>query len=556
MSANSKGPAKAPVSLEALFLGPQSENQEFFRSMLGFLIEEHVHWRRDFHPKDHPLLTPKEMRTPEFLATVDRMREVLLDLSARLKSTSTPWFSTRYLGHMNSDTLMVSNLAEMAALLYNPNNVTFESSMATSPMEIECGQDFARLMGYDPRTAWGHITSDGTIANYEGLWLARNLKSFPAAAAEVAPALVEDRDPWVLANLSVDRSLDLLDAAKRSNQLSEILRASARGAGAGRFPLGKLLVSSTRHYSWEKAADLLGIGVEQVVRIPVTDRFRMDLDQFQATVDRLVREKTPILGAVGVVGTTEEGAIDEIDGLVRIRDQYAGKGVSFYLHVDAAYGGYGRALFLDSQGRFLPYEKLRDAGGAGSSPSGGGHAVPSREVWAAYRAMSAADSITVDPHKMGYVPYSAGGIAIRDRRLRLRPGEPPRPQPRECDPRGVESRGDRRLGLGGPPGPSAQPRRVRPDHRADDRRDRPLHPDPPVDARVLRRRGTDHLRAAARDSGLQHRLHGVQLPGERGLGPDEPAQRGDLPRLLLRSRSALQRQMDPLPHRTRSGHLR
>ena len=417
MSANSKGPAKAPVSLEALFLGPQSENQEFFRSMLGFLIEEHVHWRRDFHPKDHPLLTPKEMRTPEFLATVDRMREVLLDLSARLKSTSTPWFSTRYLGHMNSDTLMVSNLAEMAALLYNPNNVTFESSMATSPMEIECGQDFARLMGYDPRTAWGHITSDGTIANYEGLWLARNLKSFPTAAAEVAPALVEDRDPWVLANLSVDRSLDLLDAAKRSNQLSEILRASARGAGAGRFPLGKLLVSSTRHYSWEKAADLLGIGVEQVVRIPVTDRFRMDLDQFQATVDRLVREKTPILGAVGVVGTTEEGAIDEIDGLVRIRDQYARKGVSFYLHVDAAYGGYGRALFLDSQGRFLPYEKLRDAGGAGSSPPGGGHAVPSREVWAAYRAMSAADSITVDPHKMGYVPYSAGGIAIRDRRL-------------------------------------------------------------------------------------------------------------------------------------------
>ena len=417
MTTPPKGSGPGPVSLEALFLGPQSENQEFFRSMLEFLIEEHVHWRRDFHPKDHPLLTPKEMRAPEFLATADRMREVLLDLSARLKSTSTPWFSTRYLGHMNSDTLMVSNLAQMAALLYNPNNVTYESSMATSPMEIECGQDFARLMGYDPRTAWGHITSDGTIANYEGLWLARNLKSFPAAAAEIAPELVEDRDPWALANLSIDRSLDLLDVAKRSNQLAEILRRSARGAGAGWFPLGKLLVSSTRHYSWEKAADLLGIGVEQVVRIPVTDRFRMDLNEFQEAVDRLVREKTPILGVVGVVGTTEEGAVDEIDGLVRLRDQYARRGIGFYLHVDAAYGGYGRALFLDSRGTFLPYERLRDAWGKGTERPGPESAVPSREVWAAYRAMSAADSITVDPHKMGYVPYSAGGIAIRDRRL-------------------------------------------------------------------------------------------------------------------------------------------
>ncbi|EQD45926.1 decarboxylase, partial [mine drainage metagenome] len=162
---------------------------------------EHLHWRRDFHPRDAPILSPGEMRHPEFLATQDRMRAVLLDLSGRLKDTSTPWFSTRYLGHMNSDTLMVASLAQMATTLYNPNNVTYESSMATSPMEIECGRDFARLVGFDPQTSWGHVTADGTIANYEALWLARNLKSFPLAAQAVAPSLVKGTDPWALLNL-------------------------------------------------------------------------------------------------------------------------------------------------------------------------------------------------------------------------------------------------------------------------------------------------------------------------------------------------------------------
>ena len=406
----------APISVEALFLGPQSENEEFFRSMLDYLIEEHVHWRRDFHPRDVPIVRPSEMRQPAFLATQDRTRAILQDLSARLKETSTPWFSTRYLGHMNSDTLMVANLARMVTLLYNPNNVTYESSMATSPMEIEVGDDFARLVGYDPRSAWGHVTADGTIANYEALWLARNLKSFPPAAAQAAPRLVEETDAWALANRSVAGTLDLIDAARKAGVLPKVLRASARGAGTAPFPLGKLLVTSTRHYSWEKAADLLGVGVENVVKIPVTDRFRMDLGALKETIDGLVGKQVPILGVVGVVGTTEEGAIDQVDGLVRLRDEYARRGIHFYLHVDAAYGGYGRAMFLDPKGRFLPREELAQQLRHEGFDHWGTEA-PSPEVWASYAAMPEVDSVTIDPHKMGYIPYAAGGIVLRDRRI-------------------------------------------------------------------------------------------------------------------------------------------
>ena len=47
-------------------------------------------------------------------------------------------------------------------------------------MKVDCD----RVLGYDAEKAWGHITTDGTIANYESLWLARNLKSFPLAVKE------------------------------------------------------------------------------------------------------------------------------------------------------------------------------------------------------------------------------------------------------------------------------------------------------------------------------------------------------------------------------------
>jgi tyrosine decarboxylase len=402
--------------VEALFLGPKSENRDFFTSMLNFLVEEHLHWRRDFHPRDAPVVTPAEMRGDAFLGTTDRMKSILLELSSRLKDTSTPWFSTRYLGHMNSDTLMVSNLAHMASILYNPNNVTFESSMATSPMEIECGADFATLMGYDPAVAWGHVTSDGTIANYEGLWLARNLKSFPLAVKATSPRLVRGLDDWELLNLSVPQILDLLEATKKNASFGKALRASVRGAGAGLGTPGKVFVSTSRHYSWEKATDLLGIGVDRLVSVPVDDRFRIDLEQLRADLEDCLRQRAPVLAVVGVVGSTEEGAIDDIGGIVRLRREFQRRGLSFYFHVDAAYGGYGRSLFVDRNGRFLGYaelhRRLKSEGLADWGPD-----IPSREVWAAYKATASSDSVTIDPHKMGYVPYSAGGMAVRDRRI-------------------------------------------------------------------------------------------------------------------------------------------
>ncbi|WP_319379246.1 hypothetical protein [uncultured Methanocorpusculum sp.] len=80
------------LKVKALFLGPKSENREYFKNMLNFLMDEHMHWRSDFHPEDRMVSSAKEMRSEEYLTTLDRTSDVLMQLSNKLKETSMPWF--------------------------------------------------------------------------------------------------------------------------------------------------------------------------------------------------------------------------------------------------------------------------------------------------------------------------------------------------------------------------------------------------------------------------------------------------------------------------------
>ena len=66
--------------------------------------------------------------------------------------------------------------------------------MATSQMEADVGEDFAKLFGF--KDGWGHIVADGSLANLEGLWYARCIKSIPLALKEVYPEKVADKSEW------------------------------------------------------------------------------------------------------------------------------------------------------------------------------------------------------------------------------------------------------------------------------------------------------------------------------------------------------------------------
>ncbi|QHZ49629.1 tyrosine decarboxylase [Paenibacillus larvae] len=403
------------LNLKALFLGSKGENVDLFKELLLKMVDEHVGWRQNYQPQDLPVITPQDKSSKSFMETADYMRSIFNVLSSRLRTDSIPWHSAgRFWGHMNAETLMPAIIAYTAAMLWNGNNVAYESSPGTSQMEEEVGHDFAALMSYEKDKSWGHICADGSIANIEGLWYARNMKSLPLAIKEVVPELVQGKSEWQLLNMSTEEILNILDQVPE--KLDEIKSHSAR-SGENLQKLGKWLIPQTKHYSWLKAADIIGTGLDCVESIDVDHNYRMDISKLETKIRELASKQIPILGVVGVIGTTEEGQVDHIDKIIALRKKLAKEGIYFYIHVDAAYGGYARAIFLDENNQFIDYNKLDEVYAR--------HHVftekiewLTEDIYNAFKAMSQVESITIDPHKMGYIPYAAGGIAIKDIRMR------------------------------------------------------------------------------------------------------------------------------------------
>jgi glutamate/tyrosine decarboxylase-like PLP-dependent enzyme len=99
-----------------------------------------------------------------------RVAAVLADLTARLRDNY-PFFHPHYAAQMMNAPHPVAQLAYALALRINPNNHALDGGPATAALEREAVAAVAAMVGY-PRHL-GHLTSSGTIANLEALWVAR-----------------------------------------------------------------------------------------------------------------------------------------------------------------------------------------------------------------------------------------------------------------------------------------------------------------------------------------------------------------------------------------------
>jgi glutamate/tyrosine decarboxylase-like PLP-dependent enzyme len=414
-------------TLDACFLGPYGENDTLLEKMLVEFLRDHVYWRRNFHPEDPPAIATGAAHHPDYLAFESRMRRELHQLSAALKK-SVPFHSPRYIGHMASDLLLPGLAAQMLTLPYNPNNVSEDAAPVTVDMEVQAGLQLARMLGYphDPAQdacAFGHLTSGGTLANYQALRLALALKAFPVAlrAAQV-PGLNLPGDDWSAFNLAQADGIALLTAwqswlatlipveRSRWSQRVEGERIEQRGL-AGFFaahpdlkvPL--VLAPVTAHYSWSKGLKLLGLGRDQLALLS-TENMRLDPAALHDTLERCARERQAVLMCVAVLGGTEYGTIDPIDQVLAAREASRERGLDFAVHVDAAWGGYLATLFRNEDGSL----RSRDEVAADYVQ------FPTSAVHAAFAALGATDSVTVDPHKLGYLPYGSGAFICRDHR--------------------------------------------------------------------------------------------------------------------------------------------
>ncbi|MCC5933840.1 MAG: aspartate aminotransferase family protein [Balneolales bacterium] len=86
-----------------------------------------------------------------------------------------PFHQPAYAGQMLKPPHPAAWLAYAVAMSVNTNNHALDGGPETSQMEKEVIRDLAGMVGYDPGASLGHLTSGGTVANLEALWVARCL---------------------------------------------------------------------------------------------------------------------------------------------------------------------------------------------------------------------------------------------------------------------------------------------------------------------------------------------------------------------------------------------
>jgi glutamate/tyrosine decarboxylase-like PLP-dependent enzyme len=220
--------------------------------------------------------------------------------------------------------------ADLLAAGLNMNAGGWRLAPSATEIELALCRWFAQDVFGLPETSGGALTSGGAMANFIALKVARDA----AAGFEVRRA----------------------------------------GVAAGP-PLGVYLSTET-HVVSVRAADMLGIGWDNVRKIPVGDDYRIRVDELRARIaeDRAAGVRPAVI--VGNAGTVSTGVVDPLDELADLaRDE----GVWF--HIDAAYGG--PAMLADD---------LRPL----------------------FTGIERADSIAFDPHKWLYTPQSGGCVVVRD----------------------------------------------------------------------------------------------------------------------------------------------
>jgi glutamate decarboxylase len=321
-------------------------DQAISDDLMGFLQEHIVAVERDLDEIEGDF---SQSRIPEDPTFVSDYTEFLKE---KLVSQSVHTASPGFIGHMTSALpyFMIPLSRILTAL--NQNMVKVETSRAFTPMERQVlamlhrliysgSDDFYSQWIQNSRYALGAFCSGGTIANITALWAARNRLCGPSG------------DFKGIAREGLLKSLQHLDCQGLA-----------------------ILVSRRGHYSLGKAADLLGIGRDNLITVETDDNNRIDMKRLREHCARLRAGGIRPLSLIGIAGTTETGNVDPLEALADLAAE-----LGCHFHVDAAWGG--PTLFSYTYRGLL-------------------------------QGIERADSVTIDAHKQLYVPMGAGMVLFKD----------------------------------------------------------------------------------------------------------------------------------------------
>lgn len=256
--------------------------------------------------------------------------DALLDeVGRKVLGSITNSIGPNYYGYITGGGNQVAVLAEMIKASLNQNNLKWHSSPISTELERLVMGWVAEFVGY-PKSSAGVLLSGGSVANFNCLAVARKIK---------APIDISEEGAY------------------------------------GSKPC-TVYVSEEGHSSFDKAMDMLGLGKKYLRKIPVDEQMRIKPD---ALVEQIRNDKNAglyPLCAIAVAGTTNNGAVDDLNGIAEICEEH-----DLWYHVDAAYGGPAAAV---------------------------------NSVSHLFEGIDKADSLVVNPHKWLYVPFEAGGVLVKN----------------------------------------------------------------------------------------------------------------------------------------------
>jgi glutamate/tyrosine decarboxylase-like PLP-dependent enzyme len=265
-------------------------------------------------------------------------------------------------GHPRSQQNVVSSssipslIGVLLASLYNPNLSWDEYSRLVALAEVEATAMTARLLGYDPEKAGGVFTFGGTGTVLYGVRIGLE-KACP-------------------------------------DTMHEGLRGDV-----------VVFASDAAHYCRYSIASWMGLGSKRVVTIPTEDDNAVDLGQLGEQARAALGAGKRIAAFIATMGSTDAFGLDDLEGVVALRDQLVREFQLDYVphvHADAVIG-WAWSVFndYDVEANVLGFRRrtLRALAGA------------CRRL----RHLHLADSIGIDFHKTGFAPYVSSLFLVKDR---------------------------------------------------------------------------------------------------------------------------------------------
>lgn len=239
----------------------------------------------------------------------------------------------RFFGYVASPANPVAVFADLVASALNVNVTSWRSGPAATEVERAVVRWLGSLVGFDDNAS-GLLTSGGSMANFIALFVAHRTRS--GTTETIGRKGLWNSEPMLI------------------------------------------YASEEVHLSILKAADLMGLGRDQVRLVACDERLRMDTGKLRAAIlaDRANGKRG--FCVVASAGTVNTGAVDPLDEIASIAREFG-----LWFHVDGAYGAPGT---LDESKRQL------------------------------FTGIEQADSLSLDPHKWLYVPLDSGCILFKDNR--------------------------------------------------------------------------------------------------------------------------------------------